>query len=80
MADFIEAYVDEHRHYGIGFHTPADVHFGLTTDVDHAHREAMHTAWQIQPQRFGKHHRPKTLELPGAAWISQTTEPTQEGT
>ena len=80
MAEFIEAYNHEHRHSGIGFHTPADVHFGLTTDVDHARQQAMQTAWQAHPERFAKHQLPKTLQLPEAAWINQPTEPSQEDT
>lgn len=80
MADFVEAYNHEHRHSGIGFHTPADVHFGLTTDVNQARQNAMQTAWQVHPERFAKHQLPKTLQLPTVAWINQPTELTQEDT
>jgi len=80
MADFVEAYNHEHRHSGIGFHTPADVHFGLTTDVDHARHQAMSAAWRAHPERFAKHQLPKTLQLPQAAWINQPTELSQEDT
>jgi len=41
MAEFVEAYNHEHRHAGIGFHTLAAVHFGLTTEVDHVRHQAM---------------------------------------
>lgn len=80
MDDFVEAYNHEHRHSGIGFHTPADVHFGLTTEVDQARQDAMLTAWQTNPERFAKHQLPKILQLPAAAWINQPTEPSQEDT
>ena len=73
MAEFVEAYNHEHRHSGIGFHTPADVHFGLTAEVDQARYQAMHAAWQTNPERFAKHQLPKTLQLPEAAWINQPT-------
>ena len=29
MASFVDGYNHEHRHTGIGFNTPADVHYGL---------------------------------------------------
>ena len=32
MDTFTHWYNHEHRHTGIGLHTPADVHFGLATD------------------------------------------------
>lgn len=70
MADFVEAYNHEHRHSGIGFHTPADVHFGLTTEVDHARHQAMQAAWHTHPERFAKHQLPKIVQLPDAAWIN----------
>jgi len=80
MAEFVEAYNHEHRHSGIGFHTPADVHFGLTAEVDHARHQAMHTVWQTYPERFAKQQLPKTLQLPAAAWINQPNPPQQEDT
>lgn len=80
MDDFVEAYNHEHRHSGIGFHTPADVHFGLTTEVDQARQNAMHAAWQAHPERFAKHQLPQTLQLPAAAWINQPTPLQQEDT
>ena len=32
MDSFADWYNHEHRHTGIGLHTPADVHYGLATD------------------------------------------------
>ena len=60
--------------------TPADVHFGLTTEVDQVRHHAMQTAWQTNPERFAKHQLPKTLQLPAAAWINQPTELSQQDT
>ncbi|OAV55638.1 transposase [Enteractinococcus helveticum] len=80
MDDFVEAYNHEHRHSGIGLHTPADVHFGLTAQVDQIRHHAMHTAWQTNPERFAKHQLPKPLQLPAAAWINQPAPPSQEDT
>lgn len=74
MADFVDAYNHEHRHSGIGFHTPADVYFNLTTEVDQARHQAMQTAWQAHPERFAHTRLPKTLQLPDAAWINQPSQ------
>lgn len=71
MAEFVDVYNHEHRHSGIGFHTPADVHFNLTDEVDQARQAAMQTAWQANPGRFAHTRLPKTLQLPDTAWINQ---------
>lgn len=71
MAEFVDAYNHEHRHSGIGFHTPADVHFNLTDEVDSARQQAMEAAWQTHPERFAHTRLPKTLQLPDTAWINQ---------
>lgn len=73
MAEFVDAYNHDHRHSGIGFHTPADVHFNLTNQVDQARQQAMETAWQAHPERFAHTRLPKILQLPVAAWINQPT-------
>lgn len=73
MAEFVDAYNHEHRHSGIGFHTPVDVHFNLTTEVNQTRQTAMHEAWQAHPERFAHTRLPKTLRLPDAAWINQPT-------
>lgn len=71
MDEFVEVYNHEHRHSGIGFHAPADVHFNLTAEVDQARQDAMQAAWQAHPERFAHTRLPKTLQLPDAAWINQ---------
>src|SRR5699024_10919011 len=74
MDEFVEAYNHQHRHSGIGFHTPADVHFKLTAEVDQARHQAMHAARQAHPERFATTQLPKTLQLPDAAWINKPTQ------
>lgn len=75
MEQFVQAYNHRHRHSGIGFHTPADVHYGLTTEVDQARLQALEAAWQAHPERFSHTRLPKALQLPETAWIN---EPQQE--
>src|SRR5690625_3172034 len=60
MAEFIEAYNHEHRHPGIGVHTPAEVHFGMTNETDQARQQAMQAACQAHPERVTKHPPPNT--------------------
>lgn len=59
MAEFVEAYNHEHRDSEFEIQTPADMHFGLTTEVDQARRRAMHAARQSRPERFANTNYPK---------------------
>ncbi|WP_374215814.1 integrase core domain-containing protein [Frankia sp. AiPs1] len=66
---FFTAYNHDHRHSGIGFHTPASVHFGTADDVQ-AHREAtLDRAHATHPERFAR--RPRPPRLPETVWINQ---------
>lgn len=81
MNEFVEAYNHEHHHSGIGFHTPANVHFGLTTEMEHTRWATLQAAWQAYPERFTKHHVPKALQLPDTVWINQpVTQPEDNDT
>jgi len=67
---FFAYYNHEHRHSGIGLHTPASVHHGTAPQV-RAHRAAtLDAAYATNPTRFG-HRRPSPPRLPHAAWINQ---------
>lgn len=52
MADFVRWYNHEHRHSGLAFLTPADVHYGRAQDVLAKRNAAMQQVWVQQPQRF----------------------------
>lgn len=66
---FFRWYNDEHRHSGIGFLTPAVVHFGHAAMV-RAHRQhVLATAYAAHPERFVK-GRPQPADLPTAVWIN----------
>jgi putative transposase len=70
---FFRWYNDEHRHSGIGFHTPADVHFGRA-GVAHLERgRVLQNAYATHPERFVR-HAPVPPTLPGPAWINKPTE------
>jgi putative transposase len=80
MDIFTNWYNHEHRHTGIGLHTPADVHFGLATDKA-ANRCCVLTDARTQhPQRFGTTHPPKILDLPNTVWINRPAEDTNQET
>jgi putative transposase len=62
-------YNGEHRHSGIGYHTPASVHYGTATEVRAARRAVLDGVYAANPARFG-HRRPAPPKLPTIAWIN----------
>jgi putative transposase len=70
LDEFVGFYNHEHHHSGIGLHTPADVHYGLTNAVAERRRNALAAARATTPQRFASNVDPKILDLPAAAWIN----------
>jgi putative transposase len=72
---FFTWYNDEHRHSGIGLHTPADVHYGRAEQVRAERAVVLEAAYAAHPERFvGK--PPAPPKLPTVAWINQPTEET----
>ena len=66
---FFRWYNQEHRHSGLGFLTPAVVHFGQAATV-RAHRDRVLTAaYAAHPERF-VNGRPHPADLPHAVWIN----------
>lgn len=73
---FFAYYNHEHRHSGIGLHTPASVHYGTATEI-RAHRAAtLDAAFTANPDRF-RGRRPTPPALPTIAWIN---DPSREAT
>jgi putative transposase len=67
--EFFRWYNQEHRHSGLGFLTPAVVHFGQA-DVVRAHRDrVLAAAYAAHPERF-VNGRPHPADLPTAVWIN----------
>jgi transposase InsO family protein len=69
------AYNHEHRHSGIGLHTPASVHFGTAEQICIHRQSTLDQAYATHPHRFTR--RPHPPPLPKLAWINQTVEHTQ---
>jgi putative transposase len=66
-------YNQAHRHSGIGFHTPADVHYGRAEQVRAERAAVLEAAYAAHPERF-VHKPPAPPQLPTAAWINQPKE------
>jgi Integrase core domain len=65
---FITYYNHEHRHSGIGWHTPASVHFGTAEEVRDQRAVTLTEAYTRHPERFGR--RPRPPQIPQQAWIN----------
>jgi putative transposase len=72
---FFRWYNHEHRHSGIGFHTPADVHYGRAELVRARRADVLTAAYAEHPERFVR-KPPRPPALPTAAWINQPKEDT----
>src|SRR3990170_2542404 len=67
--EFFRWYNQDHRHSGLGFLTPAVVHFGQAEAV-RAHRDrVLAAAYARHPERF-VNGRPQPADLPTAVWIN----------
>lgn len=69
---FFTYYNHEHRHSGIGLHTPASVHYGTAAAIRACRADTLHAAYATNPCRFGN-RRPSPPKLPTAAWINKPT-------
>jgi putative transposase len=67
---FFPWYNNQHRHSGLGLHTPADVHYGRAPAVRAARADVLATAYATHPERFVL-RPPAPPKLPAAAWINR---------
>jgi len=70
---FFSWYNDDHRHSGIGFHTPADVHYARAESLQLERARVLQTAYAAHPERFVR-QPPVPPQLPGTAWINKPME------
>lgn len=68
MHAFATWYNHEHRHSGIGLHTPANVHYGHAEKIQHQRQATLDQAHAAHPERF--HRRPIAPKLPVRAAIN----------
>jgi putative transposase len=74
---FFRWYNTEHRHGGIAFMTPQDVHYGRATQILKTRSEALNAAFKAHPKRF-KGKRPAPTPLPEAVWINPPANESSE--
>jgi putative transposase len=67
---FFSWYNDDHRHSGIAFHTPADMHYGRAELIQAQRARVLAAAYLLHPERFVRKH-PTPPALPEAAWINK---------
>jgi len=72
---FFRWYNEDHRHSGIGLHTPADVHYGRAEAVRAKRAEVLTSAYAMHPERFVR-KLPEPPPLPTAVWINEPKEDT----
>jgi putative transposase len=70
-AEFFAYYNHEHRHSGIGLHTPASVHYGTADEIRALRAEVLDAAHARHPDRFRR--APQPPALPKAVWINRPT-------
>ncbi len=66
---FFTYYNTEHRHSGIGLHTPQSVHDGTARQIRARRQRVLDAAYAVRPDRFQS--RPVAPKLPGKTWINQ---------
>jgi putative transposase len=72
-ARFFRWYNDDHRHSGIGLHTPADVHYGRAQAIREQRGVVLLDAYAKHPERFVR-KIPTPPALPAVAWINKPEE------
>jgi putative transposase len=70
---FFGWYNDDHRHSGIGLHSPADVHYGRAEAIREQRGVVLLDAYSKHPERFVR-KVPTPPALPGVAWINKPQE------
>ena len=66
---FLPWYNDEHRHSGLGLHTPADIHYGTAAAIHQQRGIVLTAAYHAHPERFVR-QPPEPPALPTGSWIN----------
>ena len=70
---FFGWYNTEHRHSGVAWHTPCNVHYGQTGQIHTVRADVLAAAYTRHPERFVRKH-PEPAALPTTAWINKPAE------
>ncbi len=71
--EFFNWHNTQHRHSGIGFHTPASVYYGTANEIRQQRAVTLHAAYTAHPERFVA-GRPQPPELPDTVYINPPQE------
>jgi putative transposase len=74
---FFGWYNTEHRHSGIAWHTPHNVHHGHAEQVRGVRADVLAAAYARNPERFVRKH-PEPPELPTTVWINKPADAEEE--
>lgn len=77
--NFFNWYNNEHRHSGIAFHIPANLHYGRAEVIQAERNRVLAAAVLLHPERFVR-KAPTAPELPKAAWINKPTDQNPDDT
>ncbi len=69
---FFDDYTNSHHHSGLGWMTPANVHFARVEQVNSERSRALDAAYAAHPERFVR-KRPTPPEVPTQVWINPPT-------
>ena len=72
-SEFFDWYNHEHRHSGIGYHTPAALHEGKAEQLRQERNRVLERAYVEHPERFVR-GLPQAPALPPVAWINRPVE------
>lgn len=67
-AGFLHHYATEHRHSGLGHHTPGSVHDGTADEIRQRRQNSLDEYWKQHPERFRK--RPTAPQRPQTTGIN----------
>ena len=76
---FFAWYNHDHRHSGIGLHTPASVHYGTAEQIQTQRAQTLETAYKEHPERFVR-QQPKPPTIHETVWINQPEKETSKTT
>ncbi len=74
---FFTWYNHEHRHSGIGWHTPASVHYGTAEQIRAQRAKTLNAAYITNPERFVR-QPPKPPQIQETTWINQPQKETSK--
>lgn len=69
---FFAWYNGEHKHSGIGYYTPEDVHYLRATELERLRNQTLKDAYAKNPERFVR-KQPVAPSVPTAVWINPPT-------